>query len=257
VSAAEELPDWARKLIARGATGYAAASTTASSISLGHLASAAEYDLARSVLFGVSFECAALITGTAWVAGRRGGWWFTVGRAATLGLLAASLVFNAAEVLQLRGILPAQLLLLVAVLVSAVFPIAALLFAHLALMVKQVSVPAFDAVRARAELGELVDRLGVAPLPVVLEAAPTPPNVPDPIHAVPDLDVPDLDVPLLDQVTEFVRRQRATGGYHGERTVMREFDLSRTEAKALLDQAKALLDLPSPTSDQRRLVPTG
>lgn len=252
MSAAEELPDWARKLIARGATGYAAASTTASSISLGHLASAAEYDLARSVLFGVSFECAALITGTAWVAGRRGGWWFTVGRAATLGLLAASLVFNAAEVLQLRGILPAQLLLLVAVLVSAVFPIAALLFAHLALMVKQVSVPAFDAVRARAELGELVERLGVAPLPVVLEAAPTPPNVPDPIHAV-----PDLDVPLLNQVTEFVRRQRETGGYHGERTVMREFDLSRTEAKALLDQAKALLDLPSPASDQRRLVPTG
>jgi hypothetical protein len=138
----EQLPDWARKVIARGATAYAVASTTASAISLGHLASAAGHDPFRSVLFAVSFECAATITGTAWVAGRRGGWWFTTGRAATLGLLAASLVFNAAEVLQVQHMLPAGVLLGVAV--ALVFPIGALLFTHLALMVKQGARPAVD-----------------------------------------------------------------------------------------------------------------
>lgn len=249
----EELPAWARKVIARGATVYAAASTTASSISLGHLASQAGHDWARSLLFAVSFECAAAITGTAWVAGRRGGWWHTTGKAATLGLLAASLTFNAAEVLQVQGRLPAGLLLAVAVAVALVFPVGALLFAHLALMVRHVvAASRTDGAAARAATAVLVDQLGHAPLPVreVVREVPVYLQRPDPAGDVPPAgsgDQPEQNATLLERVLADLRAAAAARPplSDGQRPVAERLGIPRSRAgfAEAHKEAKRLLDL--------------
>lgn len=138
---ATDLPVWARRVVTYGGSGYAALSILSSSYALGHLAWEAGYHDPRAVLFGVGFDVAAGVTGTAWAAGAVGSWWFHTGRRATLALFAASLVFNAVEVLQVRQVLPADGLLLVAVCVSLVFPALAIVFGHLVLVARHADDP--------------------------------------------------------------------------------------------------------------------
>lgn len=278
---ADELPAWARKTIMGGSAGYAATSITASSFALGHLAWEAGYHDPRAILFGLAFEVAAMVTGTAWAAGTRGSWWEITGRRATIGLFGASLLFNAAEVLQVRNgddgkpLLPAAGLLVIAVLVSFVFPVLSLLFGHLFLVAKR-AVTALTTAAAPQQNAEPAAPAPTQPAAPADETSPvTPPPTPadEQFLSLPRNVAPAVvlkpaagaDAPtrqrsvdeLVDDVATFIAQRRKAGEHFGQRTIADKFGLSRKDAAEV--QKKALERLSTPparTNGVRVPLPT-
>lgn len=244
---ADDLPEWARTVVMRGSAAYAATSILSSSIALGMLAWQAGYHDPRAILFGAGFDVAAAVTGTAWAAGREGSWWHYTGRNATLGLFGASQVFNAAEVFSVRGHLPAEAMLVVAVFVSLVFPALALVFGHLYLVAKRSITP--EAVQAVPDMP--ADMPGHAAGPAVESEPAAGADVP---ARTDDEVLGGLE--LVEKVTEYVRVARANRNHHGERTIAREFGLTRKDAAEVLAAAKRSLDAPPATNGARVPLPT-
>lgn len=136
------VPTWARRTIYTGAGAFGALNLTLSSLSIGHLAyEHLQLGMLRSTALGLTPDAGALVAGTLWVACT--GHLRTWGRNASLGLVAGSVVGNAADILATAGHVT-PLLVPLAVLMAVAAPILALLMGHLVLLVKAASSSARD-----------------------------------------------------------------------------------------------------------------
>jgi hypothetical protein len=136
----DSVPTWARAAIYGGAGAFGLLNLTVSSVSIGTLAHEhLNFDIVRSVALGLTPDAGALVAGTLWVACT--GALRTWGRAVSLGLVAGSVIANAADVLASAGLVTAPILITLAVALAVAAPVLALLMLHLVLLVRATPQP--------------------------------------------------------------------------------------------------------------------
>lgn len=147
---ADPVPRWARQTIYVGAGAFGALNLTLSSLSIGHLAyEHLHLGVGRSVALALTPDAGALVAGTLWVATT--GHLRTWGRSASLGLVAGSVVGNAADILATAGHVASPTLVALAVLMAVAAPVLALVMGHLVLLVQAAPTVTEQPSRAAAE----------------------------------------------------------------------------------------------------------
>lgn len=145
----EPVPHWARLTIYCGAGAFGALNLTLSSLSIGHLAyQHLQLGGGRSMALALTPDAGALVAGTLWVATT--GHLRTWGRSASLGLVAGSVVGNAADILATAGHIT-SLLVTLAVLMAVAAPVLALVMGHLVLLVQAAPAVTEQPLRTAAE----------------------------------------------------------------------------------------------------------
>jgi len=129
------VPQWARWTIYGGAGAFGLLNLTLSSLSIGHLAyEHLHLGVGRAAALALTPDAGALVAGTLWVATT--GHLRTWGRSASLGLVAGSVVGNAADILASAGHVASRVLVTLAVLMAVAAPVLALVMGHLVLLVQ-------------------------------------------------------------------------------------------------------------------------
>lgn len=183
------VPRWAAVTIYIGAGVFGLLNLTLSSLSIGNLAfEHLHLGLLRAVALGLTPDAGALVAGTLWVACT--GHLRTWGRNVSLGLVAGSVIGNAADILAAAGLVDSRVLVPLAVTLGVAAPILALVMGHLVLLVQAAAATGRDVTAHDTAPRDAVQRRKPAvtrdAAPQVPAVEPVPVTVADVVEELPD-----------------------------------------------------------------------
>lgn len=134
---AAPLPPWAARTVYVGAGAFGALNLVVSATSVGLLAhDHLHLGMVRAVALALGLDCGAVVAAVLWVAAPPGHELRRWGRSVTLGLVTASVVGNASDVLADAGHVPGPALVALALVLAVAAPLVSMLLGHLILLVR-------------------------------------------------------------------------------------------------------------------------